>query len=193
MRGRGGMDAYWHDLAALPYHALLGTHVHDRAVQAAARLLDTSHHQKHARIPRNALNLLTRAVAPHGITATDAPRHPLIPGAGAVPNRVAQVSRGVEVARELVAARLGAPADDAPEGLAARVAPDEGLGQRQDVHAQGRGARGETREEGEGERRGGLRAGGGGAEADACLGGHGGVVRGVVVRFEDGRGGGCGC
>lgn len=178
--------AYRHHLAPLADDALLGAHVHHRAVQAPARLLDAPRHHEHARLARDALQLLPRAVPAHrrrlaaaaaaAVRAAELAPDPPRPGARAAAHRVPEVDRPVKVRGELLAAGVRALADDAPERAPARVAPQVRLGQQQDVDVLRGGAARDVGEGGERGRPGG--AGGRRGRADA----DGGHARSMLTR-----------
>lgn len=157
-------ETHRHDLSPFPNHASTRTNIHHGAIQAPARLLHRAHHHKHARLRRNTLQLLARAVSPlllllqaAAAAAGQLPLHPAVAAtAAAVPHRVAQIHRALKVLQELVSPFSRAPADDAPERRPARVAAEVGLGEEQDVDVGARGAGGEGADAREGE-------GGGGA------------------------------
>lgn len=157
-------SAYRHDFATLAEDALLGTHVHGGAVQAATGLFDKAHDKEDARVGGDALQLLPRAVTSDlravrggGILAGELPVHPAWSGAGtAVTNGVTQVDGALKVACIFIVALGRAAADDGTEAAAARVPADEGLGQKEDVRAARGGSVGEGRDELEGGGGGGL-------------------------------------
>lgn len=167
------------DFASFPNHPVVRRDVHDSAVQGTARLLDEAHDDEHARLARDALELLAGPVAPllrrdlrvgvpdgrrhlNGMFATivDAGQLPLDPGVAgaraAGPHGIAQVDGGLEVAQELVAALGGARAHPAAKVRAAGVTAEVGLGQQEQVGLGGGGARGELLELGQGFLGGGL-------------------------------------
>lgn len=138
-------NTYRHDLAALADDALARTHVDGRAVQTAPRPLDQTRDDEDARLPRDPLQLLARAVAPLRLRLPAAlltssstlesrrgelPPHPPVSCACVtLAHDIAEVDGGVEVVGILVPATLLPLADDAAKGRAARVAAEEGLGQ----------------------------------------------------------------
>lgn len=169
---------YRHDLAALAQRARARADVHHRAVERAARALNQPDDEKDARLRRDPLQLLPRAISPLNAllriiitaVATELPLDPRVASAAAaVAGGVAEVDGGLKVARVLFAAGVAAVADDAAKVRAARVPANVGLGEQQQVDALRGGAAGEERELLERGGLGGLRAGGGGSEADGSV------------------------
>ncbi len=188
--------AYRHDLPPLANDALLGTHIHHRAVQAAPGLLDQACDDEHARHPGDALELLPGAVAalvwrvlpaidPRGhLGAWQLPVHPCLAGTSTVADGVAQVNGALEVLQVLFAALGGARPDEAAKVGSAGIAPDVGLWQQKDVDILDGGAAGELLQLGQSVVGGGPGPWRGGTQADSGWWCHVGVRRvcqGVVL------------
>lgn len=175
---RVGGGTYRHHLAALANHALRGTDVHHRAVQAATGLLDAPHDDENPCFSRNPFQLLPRPIPSRVILAIPSlppnlPPHPRIArAAAALPHDVPQIDGALEVGHVFVPPRGGAVADGAAESGPARVAAQVGLGKQEEVGRVGlrSGGAGEAGDVGEGLGRGGLCGGGGCREADSTHG-----------------------
>lgn len=151
------------DFSSLSNHALSRADIRHRAPQTATCFLDASHHDKHARLASNPLQLLSRSIA-SSFAALFIPRqlptHPSQSGSrAALANGIPQINSLFKVLSKRLSAFSRAASHNGAKGRVARVAADESLWQEEDVDAPVCGATGNAFEVGEGEFSGGLSVG----------------------------------